>query len=250
MAYTNSLRSADRIIFGWQKRASQGKLIGNFALRVNELLESTRLEFLSSTIGTSVVRERNERLNQVSKHIVDQCEIIYRQQVSTLSSTLLRKFKKELLKNFNSYEDQSKVSEENNNTLRKIIFDFRASAASLEDEKLGFDSSIALNQLSSILEETLKEFPETSAAKLSELKKIENQARRPIKKKRNSRAVNIALSLVGMFRPPGRGSLQGFAGYSTSLLGMPFDLLFGVQNDGDSPEVCFNQSIEGCMIYY
>jgi hypothetical protein len=47
----------------------------------------------------------------------------------------------------------------------------------------------------------------------------------------------VSLSLVGMLRPPGFGNLQGFVGYATSLLGLPLDLLLGVQNDGDSPEV-------------
>eukprot|EP01035_Chromulina_nebulosa_P018117 gene18117-23771_t len=40
-----------------------------------------------------------------------------------------------------------------------------------------------------------------------------------------------------MFRPPGYGNLQGYANYATSLAGLPFDLLFGVQNDGESPEI-------------
>ena len=40
-----------------------------------------------------------------------------------------------------------------------------------------------------------------------------------------------------MLRPPGFGNLQGYMGYSTSMLGLPLDLLLGVQNDGDSPEV-------------
>ena len=40
-----------------------------------------------------------------------------------------------------------------------------------------------------------------------------------------------------MFRPPGTGGLQGFAGYSTGIFGLPLELLLGVQNDGDSPDV-------------
>ena len=52
-----------------------------------------------------------------------------------------------------------------------------------------------------------------------------------------NRAVNIGLNLVGMLRPPGFGNLQGFVGYQTGIFGLPLDLLFGVQNDGDSPEI-------------
>jgi hypothetical protein len=50
-------------------------------------------------------------------------------------------------------------------------------------------------------------------------------------------SVRTSLQLVGMLRPPGYGNLQGYVGYSTGLLGLPLDLLFGFQNDGDSPEV-------------
>ena len=64
---------------------------------------------------------------------------------------------------------------------------------------------------------------------------MDKQTKKPKKKK--GRAVNLGLSLVGMLRPPGYGNLQGFAGYSTGLFGLPLDLLLGVQNDGDSPEV-------------
>jgi hypothetical protein len=57
------------------------------------------------------------------------------------------------------------------------------------------------------------------------------------KRKGLAKALGVSLSLVGMLRPPGFGNLQGFVGYATSLLGLPWGLLLGVQNDGDSPEV-------------
>jgi hypothetical protein len=57
------------------------------------------------------------------------------------------------------------------------------------------------------------------------------------KRKGLAKALGLSLSLVGMLRPPGFGNLQGFVGYATSLLGLPLDLLLGMQNDGDSPEV-------------
>jgi hypothetical protein len=57
------------------------------------------------------------------------------------------------------------------------------------------------------------------------------------KRKGLAKALGVSLSLVGMLRPPGFGNLQGFVGYATSLLGLPLDLMVGVQNDGDSPEV-------------
>jgi hypothetical protein len=149
--------------------------------------------------------------------------------------------------------------------LRKAIFDFKTQITDLEIDDLFGSSASSVEKeriadLTELLEGTLKEFPETPVAKLEELKRVEAEAksesagagagrgrrrgRRGSKAggvgaggKKWPRVTNIALNLVGMFRPPGFGNLQGFVGYATSLLGLPLDLLLGVQNDGDSPEV-------------
>ena len=88
----------------------------------------------------------------------------------------------------------------------------------------------------SILQLLASDFPETAAARLEEVRKVEKSTKRPPKTK-GQKIVNIGLNLVGMLRPPGFGNLQGFFGYSTGFLGLPLELLLGVQNDGDTPEV-------------
>ena len=85
------------------------------------------------------------------------------------------------------------------------------------------------------LKGVLEEFPESPGAKLEAVRKFDNKAKQSQRKK--ERGINIGLNLVGMLRPPGNGGLQGFIGYSTGLFGLPLDLLLGIHNDGDSPEV-------------
>jgi hypothetical protein len=84
-----------------------------------------------------------------------------------------------------------------------------------------------------------KEFGESSFGRLEQLKKVEKLAKKQGggSGSKGKRAINLGLNLVGMLRPPGYGNLQGFVGYSTALLGLPLELLMGVHNDGDSPEV-------------
>jgi hypothetical protein len=100
---------------------------------------------------------------------------------------------------------------------------------------LALSATAAVEEFSNSLQTIATEFPESPSAKLEAVRKMEKQSKKG--KKKGSRAVNIGLNLVGMLRPPGYGNLQGFVGYATSLLGLPLDLMLGVQNDGDSPEV-------------
>ena len=64
-----------------------------------------------------------------------------------------------------------------------------------------------------------------------------NNSGRGRKRKGIAKLLGVSFQLVGMLRPPGFGNLQGYIGYASSLLGFPLDLLLGIQNDGDSPEV-------------
>lgn len=125
-------------------------------------------------------------------------------------------------------------------------------------------SSDKVAELTATLENLLKEFPDSPIRLLAEVKKTEKMAtqgkpattRRKGKKQQQQRSSSgddgtsiaymvisklfggMSVSIVGMLRTPGYGNLQGFVGYATSLLGIvPLDLLLGVQNDGEAPEV-------------
>jgi len=148
--------------------------------------------------------------------------------------------------------------------LRNTIFSFQTSLNELENESLGitFDTK-KLPEITNKFETMIKEFPESPELKLLEAQQLERQVSQgpPRRKKKRTKALfasqgqpgdgngeeprifgifkafNVGLQLVGMFRPPGYGNLQGFIGYATSILGLPLDLLLGVQNDGDSIEM-------------
>lgn len=53
------------------------------------------------------------------------------------------------------------------------------------------------------------------------------------KPKERRRRIKMGLGLVGMIRPPGLGNIQGYFGYTLAALGVPINLLFGFQNNGE-----------------
>lgn len=253
MAYIAGLTQIDITLSQWQSRVSGGKTIGKFANRVSELLKSVKSDFNKKVVGLThqVVRERGERLRLLKEHVLTSSDRLFRQQLLIIEFTVTNKFRKDLI-NLLSQDnvDEAKRKEQEQLVLRKAIFEYKTLATDLEDTKLGLIlTDDKINEFSSTLNTILTEFPESSTAKLEEIKKVEREAKsknknissggggRGRKRKGVAKALGISMQLVGMLRPPGYGNLQGFIGYATSLLGLPLELLLGVQNDGDSPEV-------------
>ena len=192
------------------------------------------LSFSSTIIGALTVRDRADRARQLEDYLLTAVTELFRQQLAILQSSTTTSFRRALVKLASSAEGLK--PDEEQQALRKALFDLRAAASDMEIESLGLTSAAMQAEMSSSLQALATEFPETAAAKLEEVKKIEKQTKKPAKKK-GKRGINPSLNLVGMLRPPGFGNLQGFLGYSTGLLGLPLELLLGVQNDGDSPEI-------------
>ena len=190
--------------------------------------------FPSAIIGALTVRDRADRARQLEDYLLTAVTELFRQQLAILQSSTTTSFRRALVKLAGSTEGLQ--PDEEQQALRKALFDLRAAASDMEVETLGLTSAAMQAEMSSSLQALATEFPETAAAKLEEVKKIEKQTKKPAKKK-GKRGINPSLNLVGMLRPPGFGNLQGFLGYSTGLLGLPLELLLGVQNDGDSPEI-------------
>lgn len=236
-AFTTTTALIDLAIADWQGRVGSGKLIGKFGGRVRQLLESAEANFYLSTAGSSATRERIERGKQLFESIKTSVTTVFRQQLALLHTQTVAKFKK-LLKELaeSTTAGVGFTAEKGQQLMRQCLFDLKSQLADIEVQELGLTAESQMSDLSAALEAQLAEFPESSAFKLVELKKLEKQVSKPQKKKGN-RSVNVGLSLMGMLRPPGYGNLQGYAGYATSLLGLPFDLLLGVHNDGESPEV-------------
>jgi hypothetical protein len=224
---------ADSVIEQWRERVHGGRLVGKFGDRVSALARSVSEAFMQRTLGSLVVRDRADRLAQLTNYIGVAAKTLFNQQMAIVSADTTRRFQRDLLKLLSS---GIQSSEEEQQLLRQALFAYQSAATDLEVELFSLRAEALQAELAEDLKRLVVDFPESPAAKLLSLKRVEKEVRRP-RIKKGSRAVNIGLSLVGMFRPPGFGSLQGFAGYSTALFGLPFDILMGVQNDGDSAEV-------------
>ena len=208
--------------------------MGKFGDRVQQLLTSVRKGYSARTAGVVIVRDRADRARQLEEYLLAAVTELFRQQLIVLQSATTATFRKALINLAGS--EAGLRPEEEQQALRKTLFDLRAAVTELEVEALGLTSAAMQAEMSTALQALATEFPESAAARLEDLRKVEKQTKRPPKKK-GKRAINLALNLVGMLRPPGFGNLQGFVGYNTAFFGLPLEMLLGVQNDGDSPEV-------------
>lgn len=238
------MTQVEAAIVQMQRRVSSGKVLAKFPERIKELMTSILNEFNKKVSGTTMVRERGERARMLRDYILSAALRLFDHQVLIKEAEVFRKAKKELVKIYNNREGPS--TEMIQNLQRKGLFDFQASMSEIEDESIGLVvSEEKVSEYANKLETLIKDFPESPEAKLIEIKQMEKQVtEKPKKKKRGAAKIfGISLSLVGMLRPPGFGNLQGFIGYATSMFGLPLDLLLGVQNDGDSPEVSKNNQL-------
>lgn len=245
---------ADVSIGQWQGRVASGRIVGKFAQRAQQLLTAVRKDFhLRAATGEALqlVRERGERLRMLREHVLVAANRLFMQQLMVAEFAVVDGFRKDIAR-LAAREDLSEevLKEQEQAALRKAVFLYRTKVTDLEDSALGLTlSEERVAELTATLENILRDFPESPTAKLEEVRKVERLARRgkaggdmPAtgrgrKRKGLAKALGVSLGLVGMLRPPGYGNLQGFIGYATSLLGLPLDLLLGVQNDGDAPEV-------------
>ena len=189
--------------------------------------------FYSETVGSSLIRERVSRAEQLYASIQSSASNLFRLQLDILYNQVTDNFKKSIIQLARVHPEVPK--EEALQVMRKLTYDFQMSASELELVSLGFNSTEVQNELTTNLKTILEDFSDSPAGKLEAVRKFDNQAKRSQRQKQ--KGINIGLNLVGMFRPPGNGGLQGFAGYSTGIFGLPLELLLGVQNDGDSPDV-------------
>jgi len=230
-AYSSGIAQSEAVMNQWRSRVNEGKIVENFGKRVEALNEDVKKSFFAKTLGSRVVRDRADRAALLTMNIKSTAETLMKQQVTYLQASTTENLKRALVNVMRNGGD----TDAEEKAVRVATYDFRTKIGQLESESLGLDAKIAIGEMSSMLQKTMKDYPESNLARLESLRQMDKKAKKPRKKK--ARAVNIGLNLVGMLRPPGYGNLQGFAGYSTSAFGLPLDLLLGVQNDGDSPEV-------------
>ena len=249
-AYVTAQKECEAAFSQWFRRVSGGKIVGKFGERVQALLESAESKYMSATRGSSMMRLRGQRRRQIVDLINTTAKQLFSHQVTILQTEHTARFRALLSSLVN---DQSALTAddasaelvdkgEEQQAIRQTLFEFRSQVLDLEVDRLGLTSEASQAEFSQTLEAFAKEFPESAFGRLEAVKKVEKLAKKAPRQKGGSsagknRAVNIGLNLVGMLRPPGFGNLQGFVGYSTGIFGLPLELLFGVQNDGDSPEI-------------
>ena len=238
-AYNSGVIIIENTVSQMRGRVGSGRLVGNFGERVLRLQEGVQKAFFDGTIGVNMIKNRAERGRDLAQMVLGSTNVLFKQQVNMCATKVTNEYKDELVRL--ASKDEEQTPDEQQQTIRKFLFNFRTSISDLEVESMGLSGTASYEQLAADLQQALADFPESPAAKLETVRKMDRVTKKPKKKKKKGskggRAVNIALNLVGMLRPPGYGNLQGFVGYSTGLLGLPLELMLGVQNDGDSPEV-------------
>jgi hypothetical protein len=226
----------ESIVSQWQSRVGKGKIVANFGKQVENLIQTVQDRFRDRTLGSLVAKQRAERAKKLSDAMRSAIESLYRQQLDIIYLAAKANFIKSLRSLATA--DMSKLTpDKTQQLLRQQLFDFQMKMDELDVPSYKFSSNIEVikSELTDELKDTLAGFPESNAARVEALRKLDQQVRKPQPKQ--GRAVNVAFTLVGMFRPPGFGNLQGYLNHATSIAGYPMNFLFGVQNDGDAPEV-------------
>lgn len=236
-AYSRAFGMSRAKIASWKHRASRGLLVDKFGLNADSLLQRTLDLFDRDTMAAAglpaageqrlAIRQRlQERMEKTLKELFDT-------QMGLLEKSTLKKFNHSLLKKMDRGGglDAKQFFDDNATALRTALFAFETSAALLEIPSLSLTKSNAVRDMTGKLNNALMTFPDSPAAKIKAMKKVEQTVSK--KKKPSEGSIDLALDLVAMIRPDGFGNLQGFAGYQLG----PHSVTVGVHNDADDPQV-------------
>jgi hypothetical protein len=231
-AYEKQARTARAKIAAWRARVSRGLWIDSFGREAESLrkrvLGTFDTETLSASGLLSVASYRLEMRKQLQSLVDSALEELFEAQVANLEKSTLKRLQAQLLKTSN--DPAEKVIDSNAATLRQSTFSFESVMEDLEVSPLGLTKEKAVRAMSSKLNDSLLSFPDSPAAKIKRTKKVDKVVNK--EKKPSARAINFGIDVVGMLRPDGFGSLQGFAGYQLG----DNSLTFGVHNDADDPQ--------------
>jgi hypothetical protein len=242
-AYSRASRTSRAKIAGWRHRVSRGLLVPGFGPKADALLTRTLDLFDRDTMAAAgLPRAGTQRLIAREK-LRDRTEGIigrlFDDQVSILEKSTLRRFQAALLRKMDGDDgmslstagDRSKFLESNAEALRSAAFAFAVGASSLEVPSLSLTKSRAVREMDDKLNSALIAFPDSPAARIRSLAKVDRVVSK--KKQPSEGSVSVALDLIAMVRPDGFGNLQGFAGYQLG----PHSVTVGVHNDADDPGV-------------
>lgn len=221
----------------FHSRVISEKIVSNFGHRVEEIANHMQKKFLEKTQGVTMSRTRASRIRQLFDSFKLSVSFLFHEQLEILQRTFQQKCRKLLERDFRKEGKLLDASKER--ILNELIIDFEKQARSLDVPLFGLLSKKKIDDVKSMLQTSIEEFPESAVAKLISLQVLDkNIQARNRQKKKGSRGILPSFTIVGLLRPPGYSNFQGYLTLASSMMGFPLDVLLGVQNDGDSLEVC------------
>lgn len=216
--------------------------MGRFGSQVNGLLDRTAKDFARKTVGFASVREKVDRSRMLQEHIASVASRLFLQQMGIAAVDATDELKKKLFELACASDSDGDVVG-GLQAVSECLARFALRVGELKCPQLEalWEDSMQRQEadLRTSLEGILTQFPESTSAKLAQLRRTERAVQADAKsRKKRARALGVSLSLVGMLRLPGRGGFQGVVNYAASILNTPVDFLLGVQNDGEALEVC------------
>lgn len=243
VAYSSVLRSADAALSLWQERVSSGKTIVSFGQRVGLLKDDVLSHFQAETVGLALVRERGERLRQLSEHVLKSSRDLHQQQVAIATEDAVRAFKKRLA-DIAAVDSSGLVTvpaSAGKDAVDESLLAYRTRLSKLDGGEMLLTQRGRTEELSLALETLLKDFSGTSAARLAQMRRLVHSAAKSVPTTGGARrGLSPIITLVGMLRFPGAGNLNGIIGFATRLLGVPLDLQLGVDNNSGGGDTQVN----------
>ncbi len=235
-AYSRASRTSRAKISMWKHRVARGHLVEKFGPNADSLMVRTLDLFDRDTMSAAGLPIAGEKRLEMRAKLQERTEKAIRElfsaQMSILEKSTLKKFNNALLSKMGKDNADSKDFFENNAAaLRTAAFAFEAKASTLEVPGLSLSKSKAVQDMAGKLNNALMTFPDSPAAKIKAMKKVEQSVSK--QKKPSEGSIDFALDFVAMIRPDGFGNLQGFAGYQLG----PHSVTVGVHNDADDPQV-------------
>jgi hypothetical protein len=194
--YSKVIANIEDTFNKWQKRISNGQLIGKFSERLEQLLKQSTTSFKTQSSKVVLINERLNKLNQIKNEIKYTANIIFNQQLQILQTLTKSNLKVSLLSTNYDSANNDQLLRNSNLQFSKILSDLESTEFDLKCPQN------YINNFTSELQAIITEFPETPEAKLLEIKVLEKSMKTQ-KKAKNPRGINFSFNLVGMLRPPG-----------------------------------------------
>lgn len=245
-AYVRHGRAARAKLAAWRGRVVGRALpIDRFGVLAENLLTRTLDAYDKDTLAAAasavVAPIRAERRTQLARSLEQRVRDLFAGQVENLGQSTLTKFRAVLLRQSAKQQqkqppqpnDPQQEYDDNAAAVRAAAFAFDTAMTDLEVPSLSLKKDRYTQDMSGMLNDALRDFPDSVLAQLQNLKRVQKRASKPPpKKKERSRSIDVGLALVAMIRPDGFGNLQGYAGYTAGSN----NVVVGVHNDADAPE--------------